>query len=76
MHPVSLEIENQEATQSYLTDAALKATSAMRHNLENEMLKCNLASSDELQEFFLFSIRTPNFLLKEKCPSSDILNNP
>ena len=25
MHPVSLEIENQEATQSYLTDAALKA---------------------------------------------------
>jgi len=75
MHPVSLEIENQEAIQSYLTDAALKATSARRHNLENEMLKCNLASSEDLQEFFLFFICTPNFFLKEKCSSSDILNN-
>ena len=42
MHPVSLEIENQEAIQSYLTDAVLKAISVRRHNLENEMLKCNL----------------------------------
>ena len=39
------------------------------------MLKCNLASSEDLQEFFLFFICTPNFFLKEKCSSSDILNN-
>ena len=76
MHPVSLEIKNQETIQSYLTDVALKATSARRHNLENETLKCNLTSSEDLQEFFLFSICTPNFLLKKKCLSSDILNNP